>query len=391
MRTFALLSSVFSLSAFILSLLCLFAGSQPGFLDNGDILTIRFSSAGKDYLLNDISGSNSSLGSEVGSMASAVGISDWYAIHVLNYCRGYDANSTSAATEFCSTNVPFFSFDLSQTIDAQFKDKLNISLGGKDNGVNLSASASSSQIKSIFLKAETAYKVVFFMLCMGIAASGVEIIISLVVVAIDSRKLSHGTMISCINMGLSVVSSFALGLAAGIITGTMVVFVDAINAQNSDLGLEANKGITFLWMIWSSTVLMLVVVCVWLVDYMTERSALRRRALGLETYESGNTLLLDYKRREKILKAERKDLRKAEKRALKQRQAAEHAIIRSERPVTPVRPRRASLPPLPADIVRHQAIQPMDKVCQRYPEECDLDQEAQWLHGRTKVSHTEFI
>jgi hypothetical protein len=206
MRAFAFISGVLSLGALVLSLLCLFAGNRPGFLDNGSILTIKISSAGKELLWNDTISGDSNITSEVGSMAAEAGISDWYAIHVLNYCRGSYANSTTAATESCSTSVPFFSFNPIQIISSQFKDSFNVSLGGLDADVNFSASGWPSQIKDSFGQAETAYKVVFFMLCMGIASSGVEAIVSLVAMIMYGGRLRHGTAISWINLAFGAVS-----------------------------------------------------------------------------------------------------------------------------------------------------------------------------------------
>ena len=41
MRITAVVPLLFSLVAFILSLLCVFAGSKRGYLENGDLLTVR--------------------------------------------------------------------------------------------------------------------------------------------------------------------------------------------------------------------------------------------------------------------------------------------------------------------------------------------------------------
>ena len=41
MRITAVVPLLFSLIAFILSLLCVFAGSKRGYLENGDLLTVR--------------------------------------------------------------------------------------------------------------------------------------------------------------------------------------------------------------------------------------------------------------------------------------------------------------------------------------------------------------
>lgn len=42
MRYSAILPIALSLTAFILSMLCLFAGSKPGYLEQANLLTVRF-------------------------------------------------------------------------------------------------------------------------------------------------------------------------------------------------------------------------------------------------------------------------------------------------------------------------------------------------------------
>ncbi|KAI0153621.1 SUR7/PalI family-domain-containing protein [Pestalotiopsis sp. NC0098] len=327
MRAFAFISIVLSLVALILSMLCLFAGHTRGFIEDGQILTITISPMGKERLWNLTTSNPDNTDSQLGSLTSQVGINDWYSLYVMNYCTGSYANSTSEATESCSEAVPFFSFNPIQLIRPQLNGSSGFSIGGLSAGVSISASGWPSQIDDVSGKIESGYKAMFFMLCLGIAASGVEAIVSLVVVLMDRRDLNHG-----------------LALASTIITATMVPFVNTVNVQGADIGLGATKGTKFLWMTWSATVLMLLTGCIWLLDYFVERRFLY--CYGTQAY--GNTRMMDYRAREKELKAERK--------MYKKERAMEHEAYKSARLAQRAHGTRGFLQPLPGELVRHAAI-----------------------------------
>ncbi|KAK6216339.1 hypothetical protein LQW54_003542 [Pestalotiopsis sp. IQ-011] len=319
MRAFAFISIVLSLVALILSMLCLFVGHTRGFIEDGQILTITISPAGKERLWNLTTSEPDNADSQLGSFTSQVGINDWYSLYVMNYCTGSHANSTSEATEACSEAVPFFSFNPIQLIRPQLSGSSGFSIGGLSAGVSISASGWPSQIDDVSGKIESGYKAMFFILCLGIAASGVEAIVSSVVVLMDRSELNHGTSVSWINLALALTSFLGLALASSIITATMVPFVNTVNVQGADIGLGATKGTKFLWMTWSATILMPITGCIWLLDYFVERRFLY--GYGTQTY--GNTRMMDYRAREKELKAERK--------IFKKERAMEHEAYKSAR------------------------------------------------------------
>lgn len=205
MRAFAFISILLSLVALILSMLCLFAGHTRGFIEDGQILTITISPVGKERLWNLTTSDPDNTDSQFDSLTSQVGINDWYSLYVMNYCTGSYANSTSEATESCSEAVPFFSFNPIQLIRPQINGSTGFSIGGLSAGVSISASGWPSQIDDVSGKIESGYKAMFFMLCLGIAASGVEAIVSSVVVLMDRRDLNHGTSVSWINLALALV------------------------------------------------------------------------------------------------------------------------------------------------------------------------------------------
>lgn len=199
MRIFAFASGFFSLVALIAALLCLLAGQRLGFMEDAEILTMTISAAGKARLLNGTTTGDAS--QQLETLTAKTGVSDWFALHVMNYCKGFYTNSTSS----CSDTTPFFSFDTISIIDSELQQGFNLSARGLDVGMSIDVSGWPSEISDISGKVVTAYKVMFFMLCMGIAASGVEAIASLMVMAMDARPFGHGTIVSLLNLIISLV------------------------------------------------------------------------------------------------------------------------------------------------------------------------------------------
>lgn len=168
-------------------------------------MTLNLSGLAKELLANGTSNANSA-SSDATSLVEAYGIHDWYSMHVMNYCEGSYSSYNTKTNGSCSGQTPFFYFNPINIMDSQFNTGTNVSVLGVHLGIELSASGWPSQITNALKNSEGAYKFMFFMLCMGIAAIGVELIVSLVVFIIDRRIMSHGTSISFINLGLTIVS-----------------------------------------------------------------------------------------------------------------------------------------------------------------------------------------
>ncbi|ETS87798.1 hypothetical protein PFICI_01626 [Pestalotiopsis fici W106-1] len=382
MRIFAFVSGLFSLVALIAALLCLLAGQRLGFMEDADILTITVSAAGKAQLLNGTtSGETSVVGSQLEGLTAQTGVNDWFALHVMNYCKGSNANSTSAASESCSDTVPFFSFDTISIIDSELQQGVNLSTRGVDVGMSISASGWPSEISDISGKVMTAYKVMFFMLCMGIAASGVEAIASLLVMAMDARPYGHGALVSLINLVLSLIAFLGLGLASAIITGTMFTFVNTINSQGSDIGLSATKGMKFLCMTWLATILMCLAALAWVLDFFAERRNKRR----LGDYAARTTELESYKDRERALKME--------ERLMKKRMALDRKISEAQRYKNHEGEMGVSLKPLPVETSSSVAAREVgDNVHAPTSKKSleDIDR-PEPLHNRPRVVQVEFV
>lgn len=104
MRFSAVLPVLLGLASFILTMLCLFAGSKKGFMEDYAVVTLNTSQLGQTLLndsetttssnplknlYNEISNSiESEINDGIGSLAREIGIHDWYSAHILDFCEG---------------------------------------------------------------------------------------------------------------------------------------------------------------------------------------------------------------------------------------------------------------------------------------------------------------
>ncbi|KAG9936736.1 hypothetical protein KCV05_g1338, partial [Aureobasidium melanogenum] len=140
LRPTASIPVIFGLAAFVLTMLCIFAGSKSDFMQDYSIVTLNTSRIGTN-IFNATTGSSdsdsnifesiwdnlpssidSSLNSDIKSLAQELGVHDFYSAHLLNYCEGYYTPSSipnTTATKpsirqnvtYCSTRTSFFHLD----------------------------------------------------------------------------------------------------------------------------------------------------------------------------------------------------------------------------------------------------------------------------------------
>ncbi|KAL8963360.1 MAG: hypothetical protein Q9183_005020, partial [Haloplaca sp. 2 TL-2023] len=184
MRLTALFPLLCTLTAFILALLCIFAGSKKGgYIEQADILTLNTSMLGR-LTLNTSQTSSSFLNSlaeditdsvndVIDSVADELNIHDFYSAHLLNYCEGYYtpspvSNSTSDPTKNitkCSERSSMFHFDPSAIIQDELKP-----------GISLADLEWPDTIKDAVRAVEIASRAMFVMYCVGVAATGLALI-----------------------------------------------------------------------------------------------------------------------------------------------------------------------------------------------------------------------
>ncbi|CAF9929599.1 MAG: hypothetical protein HETSPECPRED_007412 [Heterodermia speciosa] len=276
MRITAVVPLLFSLIAFILSLLCVFAGSKRGYLENGDLLTLNTSMLGRltlntssshSSLLNSIESSiKGDINGLVADVAKKLNIHDFYSAHILDYCEGFYtpsavANLTAHPSKNvtkCSNQTATFHFDPAKAIQDELKP-----------GINLTDLKWPSKVQDGLTAVKLASNVMFVLYCIGIAAIGVALIGALIGV------FAAGRFAAMINTMLSFLAFFALMLASAISTGVIVKVTDVVNKHGNDIGLAAYQGKTFLGMTWAATILALLTSFVWFAEIIIGR---RRQA-----------------------------------------------------------------------------------------------------------------
>ncbi|KAI9736365.1 MAG: hypothetical protein M1834_001252 [Cirrosporium novae-zelandiae] len=269
MRLIAIFPLLCAVAAFILSMLCLFAGSKRNFIENGDLLTLNVSMLGhvssnssnssSDGLLSSITSAigdaiTDEINDVVDDITAELGIHDFYSAHLLDYCEGYfEPNATVKDSHKnvtkCSNTTAFYHFDPSDILSSELT-----------SGINLTDLDWPDDIDDKIQDVKTASKALFVLYCIGIAAAGISVLASIAAVIIDGR------LIAFVNFILALIAFLGLGIASAIVTVVVVKVVDAVNKYGDDISISATKGNKFLGMTWAATALMLIAAMGWVLD-----------------------------------------------------------------------------------------------------------------------------
>ncbi|KAL9102450.1 MAG: hypothetical protein Q9163_002411 [Psora crenata] len=239
--------------------------------------TLNISKSSSSFLQDIEKSVQKEVNSVVGDVAKALNIHDFYSAHVLDYCEGYYtpgpvANLTedpSKNVTHCSNRTAFFHFDPSLVIQSELKP-----------GVKLTdlkwPRAIQDGIKAIVL----ASKVMFFLYCIGVAATGLAFIGACLGIFAGSR------LSAMVNLMVSMIAVLALFIASCISTGAINQLCDTINEHGNDIGVFADKGNTFIGMTWAATVLVMLAGAVWTLEVIRGRKQLKETQRELEEKQS---------------------------------------------------------------------------------------------------------
>ncbi|MCJ1426663.1 hypothetical protein MMC29_004566, partial [Sticta canariensis] len=272
------LSLLSCLVAFVLSLLCIFAGSKSGYLENANLLTLNTSRLGH-LVLQEPKGldPNSFLGHIVGavegginelvgdiatSIAKELHIHDFYSIHLLDYCEGFYtpspiANDTLHPTKnvtHCSKRTPSFHFNATNVIQQELK-----------SDISLPDLEWPSAIQDGVGMAERTIRAMFVFYCIGVAATG------LALVGVVFGMLVVNKLTAIFNFMLTMSAFISLALASIISTKFIDKAVKLINEAGDKAGIAAYKGNTFLGMTWAATGLIFLACVAWIYEFFRLR------------------------------------------------------------------------------------------------------------------------
>lgn len=273
MRFTAILPLLCILASLVLSLLCLFAGSRQGFLEEVDLLTLNTSRIGHTPLFNtsdgdggffssvfnDIQGDINDAAADVASdVARAIGIHHFYKQYILRYCKGYyKHNTTDENITQCSSRVAFATFNPTEAIEAELKP-----------GLNLSVIRWPDQIDDSFQAVKMSMRAMFVLYCIGIALTAIAVLGALF------SFLLGGILSAILNFMICILAFIALGIASALVTVAIVKVTNSVNKYGKPIGIAAYKGGHFLGMTWAATGLILLAAFLWIMDCLSGR---RRR------------------------------------------------------------------------------------------------------------------
>ncbi|KAL2432368.1 hypothetical protein ABEF95_006878 [Exophiala dermatitidis] len=200
-----------------------------------------------DNLVNDLEGGLNSLISDVGSdVAQALNLSDFFNVHVLDFCRGsYEPNGTvhharKNITE-CSNRTALFHFEPTKTI----QEKL-------PSGITLQDIHWSQKIEDAEHALKIASMAMVVLYIIGIVFAGVAVLTAVWGI------LAAGRLPAMINFVIDMLAFLAIGVASALATAIIVEAVDNLNKYGRDIGIAAYKGSRFLGMTWAAVAVMLL-------------------------------------------------------------------------------------------------------------------------------------
>ncbi|TVY26756.1 hypothetical protein LHYA1_G004413 [Lachnellula hyalina] len=305
MRATALLPMACAIVGFVLSMLCLFAGHKPGFMEEYHIITLNTSTLGHNLIDNAATTTTSSTAkptaTSVGSFLSGIkhnitdtiegdlngilndvadklskklGIKQWYSLHLMDSCEGtYAPNATEKGADLnittCSNETAMFHFNIEKHLNQQLE------AGGLH--INLTDLDFPDDIQKGLNALTTALNATFVLYCIGIAAAGIAILTALIAFFLSgSRLTSFG------NLGLTSLSFLALLTASIIVTVIMNKATHLINKYGNDIGLYAYKGGKYLAITWVAVAVMALASLSWIAEF-----CVGRRRTGREFSEKG--------------------------------------------------------------------------------------------------------
>ncbi|KAF7177399.1 hypothetical protein CNMCM7691_005604 [Aspergillus felis] len=221
-RLLIFLPTVCAFIAFILSILCLFAGTKKDVLSGADILTIYTSTLA----------------------AKKPGMHDFYSIHVMSYCEGFlDLNETGQRKNMtgCSDRTALFSFNPSEVLLKETGNTTSLADMGWPTAVSDDFHAFQITSKSMG---------VFY--CIGVGTAG------LVILARLWFLLVRGPRQTIAEVSLLLIGFISLSIASIVATVIAFQFVDLVNYHGKNSGVTARYGNQFLGMTWAAVGLLLV-------------------------------------------------------------------------------------------------------------------------------------
>ncbi|KAF5699648.1 hypothetical protein FGLOB1_11235 [Fusarium globosum] len=297
-RFFVLLPLVLSMVAFILSMLCLFAGHKEGFMEEYSVARLNTSMIGHNVLDTDSDASsndndeddgffgkvtdkwnevkddvkgkiNDITGDVADKLADTIGISEWYSIHVMATCDGqYKPNATSPGAGYnvtnCTNSAPEKRFNLTEMLDKQLE------VGPFQ--MNLADINWPDDIQDSIDLLNTALLVTFVFYVLAVGFSGLAMVASAGAFFLFARR-----GVNAVNVILSGLAALVLLIASILVTVAGKKGVNKIKDVGDDVGLSASVGKKFLALTWAAAALMIIAAIYWVMHLCLMRRERKRQ------------------------------------------------------------------------------------------------------------------
>jgi len=205
-------------------------------------------------LTTDIS---NDLNTAAASLAHTVGVHDFYSAHMLDYCEGsfepgpvpnatLKASKISRNVTHCSNRTASFDFDPSAALQR--------TLNQTHTGVTLSDLGWPDDLDKGIRALRDSVRVTFALYCIGIGFAFFAMVAFAFWMFGPSTGGGRGGPL--VGMALAFVSLFALGIASAIVTAVVVKGNNVIDKYGKAIGVQAERGNSYLALTWASTALM---------------------------------------------------------------------------------------------------------------------------------------
>jgi hypothetical protein len=297
MKLLILVPLLCTLASLILSILLLFAGQSPNFMEDTHIIMLNTSMLGKDLVPTPTSGSDNPTSTDSGcgvggvlgkicgsansaaasalskiegeldgiaddiadKLADKLGIKEFYSLHVLDVCEGdFTPNATTPGAGYNVTNCTKPLKTAEYNITKMFDHELEV---GPFN-LNLADLGFTSELQEEFDKIP---RILLALAVVYILAVGFTGLACLASVAGILMLPVHGKSRAVVLANLGIAALGFLTLLAGSLVTTIGAkpAADKINDFGNDIGLAATVGGRFLGLTWAAVGLMVLVVGYW--------------------------------------------------------------------------------------------------------------------------------
>jgi hypothetical protein len=204
------------------------------------------------------------------SIARRLGLRDFYAVHVMNYCQGYytpgpvknvtvddiEKNVTS-----CKNPSAMFAFDPTEALLANLNE---VGLNNSETATEFLEGLNWPEALEDGLDSlKAAFKAQFVMYCIAISFT------FLALATCIWWLLKDGRGAPLVTVALSGLAFLFMGIASAIGTAIAVKGANTINKYGNRIGIEGHRGNGFLGLTWAATACLFVAVLVGCVGFFT--------------------------------------------------------------------------------------------------------------------------